>query len=53
MTTMIEIVQLIAGVPTTEFQENILFLFATVLSLLMIMYFLYIFKLIGGFIRPR
>lgn len=53
MVTMYEVLQLIVGVPVGEYQELILYLVANVLSAVLIMYFLYIFRLVAGLINPK
>lgn len=53
MTNVTEVIVLIAGQPQDDMQSFLLYMIAVIVSVIMIMYFLYIFKLIGGYIRIR
>ncbi len=52
MVNMYEVLQSVVGAPTTFFQIDILYLVSAIVSVMLIMYFLYIFKLLAGIIKP-
>jgi hypothetical protein len=49
MTSMYELIIIIVGSPVNDYQADILYLTSSVISIILIMYFLYIFKLIAKF----
>ncbi len=50
-TNTYDILVLLTGTPADQYQQLIVYIFANVLSIIMILAFLYIFKLISGMIR--
>ncbi len=53
MTTAYDILILIAGEPQDQYAQLIVYIFANSLAIIMILAFLYIFKLISGIVRPK
>lgn len=53
MTTMYEVLVIIVGAPGNDVQTLSLYLSSCVLSIILIMYFLYIFKLMAGIVNPH
>jgi len=53
MTTMLDVVTLIVGNPTNDYQTDMLYLFALSLGIIMTLFFLKIFTLIAGYIPNR
>lgn len=53
MTSMYDVLIILVGEPNTPFQIDMLYLISIIISIILIMYFLYIFKLITGIIRPK
>lgn len=53
MATMSDLLTLIIGAPSGEIQSTIFYMTASILSVIMILYFMYIMKLIAGLIQPK
>lgn len=53
MATMSELLILIIGEPVGDIQNTIFYMTASILSVIMILYFMYLMKLIAGLIQPK
>ncbi len=53
MTTIMDVVPLLVGTPTNEFQTNVLYMVASMLTVIGVMFFYKLFLLIGGYLSPN
>lgn len=53
MTSMMDILPLLVGEPANQFQLNVLYIVASIISVIGIMFFYKLFLLIGGFLSPN